>query len=201
MPKITLALRSAAIIGLALTSACGQFQLPALPFGVSSPTQLTLLEGTVTVTGPNDYCVDQKSSRPTLGFAAIAPCVTLSNAAARPAILSFITLQVGAEGTGFGADLPELAQIIETSGAIQDAEELDARYSNSQNAVLAIYRSSKPSANVQARAFFDINGRSAAATVREIEGAPLSFDAATDLLMTTLARLRSANATLDTSSS
>lgn len=201
MPKPTLAVRGAAIIVLGVLSGCGQIELPSFPFGGSSnPSQLALYGGSIIAAGPDAYCVDTQSSRPESGFAAIAPCATINDNSEPPTRLAFITLQVGGDASAFGAEISQLSELLSAPDALGDVTDLETEFSEAEQAVITLYRGPSPDTTVKARALFDMGNRSATITVSEITGAALSFDAAEELLVETLGKLRSANATIVASS-
>jgi hypothetical protein len=193
-----LALRSFAVLAILALAAC---DLP------TAPRQLAMLDGSVTVRGPQGYCVDQAASRPASGFAVLGACGLFSGTIAMPATDGFITVQIGAPESaaveGSEVALSDIlrsrqgATLLSSNGRPQtifvDQMERSA-------GLVAVHFSDSAEPMVEGleqqewRAFLDISGRLTTVGVRGYLRAPMTSGQGLALLYETVAALRGANA-------
>ncbi len=167
---------------------------------------LSVLEGAVSVRGPEGYCVDLQSSRASSGFAVLAGCALVSDAALMPAIEGLITVQIGAAGSASvaGAE-PELAALLRTA---QGAQLLSAagnpasvqvdRVDRAEGVVVVRFSDAAPARTaglepLEWRAFLDIRGRLTTISLRGFERAPVLAEQGLRLLSQAIGALRAAN--------
>ena len=186
--------RWVSISSLAITAACDDFALSGLSLGGGAQS-LALVGGDVVAVGPSGYCVDSRASNPAQGFAAIVACASLSSSEEIPQRLAFLTLQVGEDGSAFAVNESTLRSLMRTAQTFDGIRSPDFSIDEETDAALVVYRTSERSNPIQGRAIFDVGQRAAILTLNEIAGAPLSFSAAKRLMIETLRRLRSSNAT------
>lgn len=196
MRMSSVAARLAAISSLSFIAACDGLDLSGFSFGGGAQF-LSLAGGDVLAIGPEGFCIDTVASDVQSGFAAIAACASLDGSEDLPQNLAFLTLQVGEAGSAFGATPETLSSVMKSSTAFDNTGSPSFSVDDDTQAALVVYRTSDPSTPLQARAIFDVGQRAAVLTLNEISGAPLSFQAARQLLVETLKRLRSANATIE----
>ena len=168
---------------------------------------LSVLEGAVSVRGPQGYCVDQQSSRPSSGFAVLAGCAVVSDAALMPATEGLITVQIGAANSASvtGAE-PELADLLRTangarllSGVGDPATVQVARVDRAEGVVVVRFSDAAPAPTAglepqEWRAFLDIKGRLVTISLRGFDRAPIPAELGLRLLSQAIGALRSANA-------
>lgn len=147
---------------------------------------LSLLDGAITASTPDGYCIDQQTSRPATGFAVIAPCATLGGNGPAPAAIGVATLQIGPDGSGAVAgaeralrDLLETeagARLLSTGGQAETITILNSQAFRNRVTVHFTDTGQPPFARLQGeewRAFTDIDGRLVTVAVRGLATAPL----------------------------
>ncbi len=169
---------------------------------------IALLGGAVQAAGPDNFCVDRRSSRARDGFALLAPCRLLTGEGEGVPGLALITVQAGASGTAsvagsepvFEAFLKsaEGAALLSASG---DASAITLRRTRANGGIVTAFfddTNPPPIAGTQPtewRGFVDINGRLVTVSLRGLADAPLSVSVGDALLRQALAALQAANAT------
>lgn len=168
---------------------------------------LSVLDGAVSIRGPDGYCVDQQSSRASSGFAVLAGCAVVSDAAIMPALEGLITVQIGAANsasvTGAEAAMAELlrttqgAQLLSAAG---DAASVQvARVDRADGVVVVRFSDATPAPTPglepsEWRAFLDIRGRLTTISLRGFDRAPIPAEQGLRLLSQAIGALRTANA-------
>lgn len=195
--------------GLTLLAGCGELQNPLSFFGSPPETSISVLDGAVTVVGPEGFCIDGRTSAAKTGFAVIAPCPVLQGVPAERHAVG--TVQVGdAETASVNVDVSAMASFLQSDdgrgllSANGDVDDL--RVTATDSMVVATFEdTSAPSleglSNQEARAFFDINGRLVTVAYRGIRAQPLALDTVSQLVEVTVEAMRSANATAPESNS
>ena len=167
---------------------------------------LSMLEGAVSVRGPEGYCVDQQSSRPSSGFAVLAGCALVSDAAMMPTLEGLITVQIGSANSASvsGAEA-ELAGLLRTaqgaqllSAAGNPASVQVVRVDRADGVVVVRFSDAAPAPlpglePSEWRAFLDIRGRLTTISLRGFDRAPIPSDQGLRLLSQAIGALRSAN--------
>lgn len=167
---------------------------------------LSVLDGAVSVRGPEGFCVDQQSSRAASGFAVLAGCAVVSDAAMMPALEALITMQIGAASsatvTGAEADLAALlrtAQGAELLSAASDPASVQVvRVDRADGVVVVRFSDAAPAPiaglePLEWRAFLDIKGRLTTISLRGFARAPIPADQGLRLLSQAIGALRAAN--------
>jgi hypothetical protein len=168
---------------------------------------LSVLDGAVSVRGPDGYCVDQQSSRAGSGFAVLAGCAVVSDATMMPTLEGLITVQIGAAGSASvtGAE-PEMAALLRTSLGAQllsatsnPASVQVARVDRADGVVVVRFSDATPAATPglepsEWRAFLDIRGRLTTISLRGFVRAPIPSEQGLRLLSQAIGALRAANA-------
>lgn len=179
----------------------------ALPGGVTpAATSLALYGGDVVGVGPQGYCVDPDSSRPSKGFAILAPCATLGVEGAPAVIRGITTIQAGPEGSasvsadadGFAAYLkgPDATLMLSRSGEAATVTVTEVRKFAGH---VAVYLRDAAPAHIDGaqesewRAFVDIAGRLLTISVRGLDAAPLNAAEGSSLLDQAVAAMFAAN--------
>jgi hypothetical protein len=168
---------------------------------------LAVLDGAVSVRGPEGFCVDQQSSRARSGFAVLAGCAVLSDATSMPTHEALITVQIGATDSaavsGAEADLAALLRTIQgatlLSASSDPATVQVARVDRADGVVVVRFSDAAPAAiqglePLEWRAFLDIRGRLTTISLRGFDRAPLPADQGLRLLSQAIGALRAANA-------
>lgn len=168
---------------------------------------LSVLDGAVSVRGPEGFCVDQQSSRAGSGFAVLAGCAVVSDAAMMPALEGLITVQIGEAGsavvTGTEAELAALlrtsqgAQLLSAAG--DPASVQVARVDRAEGVVVVRFSDAAPAPTPglepqEWRAFLDIRGRLTTISLRGFDRAPIPAEQGLRLLSQAVGALRAANA-------
>lgn len=168
---------------------------------------LSVLDGAVSVRGPEGYCVDQQSSRAGSGFAVLAGCAVVSDATMMPTVEGLITVQIGAASSASvtGAE-PEMAALLRTtlgaqllSAASNPASVQVARVDRADGVVVVRFSDATPAATPglepsEWRAFLDIRGRLTTISLRGFVRAPIPSEQGLRLLSQAIGALRAANA-------
>ena len=168
---------------------------------------LSVLDGAVSVRGPEGYCVDQQSSRAGSGFAVLAGCAVVSDATMMPTVEGLITVQIGAASSASvtGAE-PEMAALLRTtlgaqllSAASNPASVQVARVDRADGVVVVRFSDATPAATPglepsEWRAFLDIKGRLTTISLRGFVRAPIPSEQGLRLLSQAIGALRAANA-------
>ena len=168
---------------------------------------MALLDSTVSVRGPEGFCVDQQASRPVTGFAVLAGCAVISDAPLMPAQEGLLTVQFGAPGsaTVSGAEA-ELARLLRASqgaallSATGDPATISvARVDRAEGVVVVRFSDTAPAPTpglepLEWRAFLDIRGRLTTISLRGFDRAPLPLEQGLRLLAQAVGALRAANA-------
>jgi hypothetical protein len=168
---------------------------------------LSVLDGAVSVRGPEGFCVDQQSSRAGSGFAVLAGCAVLSDATVMPTHEALITVQIGATDSaavsGAEADLAALLRTVQgatlLSASSDPATVQVARIDRADGVVVVRFSDAAPTAiqglePLEWRAFLDIRGRLTTISLRGFDRAPLPADQGLRLLSQAIGALRAANA-------
>lgn len=184
---------------LALLGACA-----VMPGG--GVERLVILQGAVTVEGPEGYCVDTGLSRPGRGFAALANCAIISDIALAPGIDGFITVQVGEAGTAgvTGAETTLAALLQSPDGAALLAGDndpativMDTVESSAGLVIVHFTDTGAPLSpgleQLEWRAFLDLGDRLTTIGVRGFARDPLSRADGLRLLNRAVFSLRAAN--------
>lgn len=164
---------------------------------------LSVMGGTQKVRGPDGYCVDRRTSRPTSGFAVLAGCALVSDAAVMPSVSGIITVQFGRSGTAIVGEDPEaLAALMRTdrgrallsqTGDPATVTVRDVRASADR--VTEVYFTDTAPGEIggvqadQWRAFFDLDDRLVTLGVRGTDHDPLSQSEGTALLRAAVAEI------------
>lgn len=193
--------RAASLAAFSVVAACSGFGL-----GGTAVPSLALLGGDLTALGPDNYCVDAQSSRPSAGFAILAPCRTISGSGPSVLVPAVIVVQADAAGSAsVGGSEPAFAAFLESDAgaallsASGNPEDIGPRRTRvSDGAVQAYFedRGAAPVPGTQSaewRAFIDLNGHLVTVGLRGLETNPLSRDAGTALLGEAIEALVSAN--------
>lgn len=168
---------------------------------------MSLLDDTVSVRGPEGFCVDQQSSRPATGFAALTGCAVISDAAVMPAQEGLITVQFGAPGsatvTGSEAELAGLLDTARGAALLSAAGDPGsiriARVDRAAGVVVVRFSDAAPAPTpglepTEWRAFLDIGGRLTTISLRGFDRAPIPAAQGLRLLSQAIGALRAANA-------
>ena len=168
---------------------------------------LAVLDGAVSVRGPDGYCVDQQSSRAGSGFAVLAGCALVSDATVMPAHEALITVQIGSAGsatvTGAEAELAALLRTAQGAALLSDSSDagsVQVDRVDRADGVVVVRLSDAAPAQVQGlerrewRAFLDIRGRLTTISLRGFDRAPLPAEQGLRLLSQAIGALRAANA-------
>lgn len=168
---------------------------------------MALLDGTVSVRGPEGFCVDQQASRPVTGFAALAGCAVISDAVLMPALEGLITVQFGASGsatvTGAEAELAGLLRSAQGAALLSSTGDSGtihiARVDRADGVVVVRFSDAAPAPTpgfepLEWRAFLDIRGRLTTISLRGFDRAPIPADQGLRLLSQAIGALRAANA-------
>ncbi|WP_143535550.1 hypothetical protein [Roseisalinus antarcticus] len=163
---------------------------------------ISVYGGSVTVRGPNGYCVDPAASRATSGFAVMASCARTANADRQPRLDALITAQVGRAGSAMvtgsepalsallagptGRDMLSDGQPVAVSGVDQTPGVVFVNFTETE--------STAPVAPPLMRAFFDIGDRLVTVSIRPVEGSDLDVTSERLLIAETIAAFRSVNA-------
>ena len=198
--------RAAICVGLGFLGACAD--ITGTDEGLTATT-LSLLGGEAVARSPRDYCISPSASRPAAGFAIMGRCATASPNSND----GFITLQIGAAGSGFAPSEAEaLRQLLQSDAGrgllSQDGNGAAVRVNATDVAgdtVIVRFqdRGATPVPGLQTtewRGFFDVNGRLATVSVRGLAAAPLGTDDGEVLLARTIAEVRQANGVASDSS-
>ena len=168
-----------------VTAAAGLWTLAACT--PAEPVRsLALLDGEITATTPDGYCVDQRASKPGDGFVVMAPCATLGAGDPAPGAIGVATVQVGPPDSGAVAgsetalrDLLESeagAVLLSTNGEAEAITILNSQALDNAVTVHFTDTGNAPMAGLQGeewRAFTDIDGRLVTVAVRGLATAPL----------------------------
>jgi hypothetical protein len=167
---------------------------------------LAVLNGAVSVRGPEGYCVDQQSSRAGSGFAVLAGCAVVSDAVMMPALEGLITVQIGAAGSagvlGAEADLVALlrtSQGAQLLSAVGDPASVHiVRVDRADGVVVVRFSDAAPAPTpglepLEWRAFLDIKGRLTTISLRGFDRAPIPAEQGLRLLSQAIGALRAAN--------
>lgn len=168
-----------------VTAAAGLWALSAC-MPVEPVQRIALADGAVTATAPAGYCVDTRASRPSDGFAVMAPCATLDANMAAPQMIGLATVQVGPAGSNAVAgNETTLRDLLETDeGALllsSLGQAASVTIHNSQalrNRVTVHFSDTGPAPlpglqNEEWRSFTDISGHLVTIAVRGLVTAPL----------------------------
>ncbi len=175
--------------------------------GSGNTTSIALQGGAVQATGPDNFCVDRRASRPRDGFALIAPCLMLSGEGEGVPGLALITVQVGDAGTASVAGSePLFVAFLKTDAgatllsATGDADAITLRGTRgSGGTVTAFFDDTNPppiagTQPTEWRGFLDLSGRLVTVSLRGLADAPLSVSVGDALLRQTLVAMQQANA-------
>ena len=168
---------------------------------------LAVLDGAVSVRGPDGSCVDQQSSRAGSGFAVLAGCALVSDATVMPVHEALITVQIGSQGsaavTGAEAELAALLRTAQGAALLSDSSDagsVQVDRVDRADGVVVVRLSDAAPAQVQGlerrewRAFLDIRGRLTTISLRGFDRAPLPAEQGLRLLSQAIGALRAANA-------
>lgn len=168
---------------------------------------MALLDGTVSVRGPEGFCVDQQASRPVTGFAALAGCAVISDAVMMPALEGLITVQFGAPGSatvsGAEAELAGLLRSAQGAALLSSTGDSGtihiARVDRADGVVVVRFSDAAPAPTpglepLEWRAFLDVRGRLTTISLRGFDRAPIPADQGLRLLSQAIGALRAANA-------
>lgn len=167
---------------------------------------LAVLDGAVSVRGPDGFCVDQQSSRADTGFAVLAGCAIISDATLMPAQEGLITVQIGEAGSaGVAGAEADLVRLLETA---QGATLLSAtgdpatvkieRVDRADGVVVVRFSDTAPAAiaglePLEWRAFLDIKGRLTTISLRGFDRARIATAPGLRLLSQAIGAIRAAN--------
>lgn len=189
--------------GLIMLAGCSEFQNPLSFFGSPPETSISVIDGAITVVGPEGFCIDSRSSAPTTGFAVMAPCSVLQGIPSERHAVG--TVQVGdAETASINTDPSALASFLlsdDGRGLLSATGDVDdLRVTAADNMVVATFEDSGTPpldglTTQEARAFLDVNGRLVTIAFRSIRAQPLALDTISQLVEVTAEAMRSANAT------
>lgn len=192
--------RAPVLLALVALAACDA------PLPGQGTRSLALYDGTVTVRGPEGYCVDPLSSRPDSGFAVLGACGLLVAAGIMPQTDGFITVQVGAADTatvaGNEEDLAVLLRLPQGAALLTETGNPGSvtlgQIDRGDGLVSVRFADSGPPPvdglmQEEWRAFLDLGDRLVTIGVRGYARAPLTAGQAQGLLYGTVAALRSAN--------
>jgi hypothetical protein len=188
------------LLSLAALAACDT------PLPGQGTRSLALYDGSVTVRGPEGYCVDPPSSRPDSGFAVLGACGLLVAAGIMPQTDGFITVQVGEPGTATVAGneddlatllrLPQGAALLTESG---NARSVTLGQIDRGDGLVSVRFADSGPPPVEGlmqeewRAFLDLGDRLVTIGVRGYARAPLTAGQAQGLLYGTIAALNAVN--------
>jgi hypothetical protein len=191
--------------GLGLLALCG-CDVPLPGQGVRS---FAVLDGAVTVRGPDGYCVDPAASRSDTGFAVLGECGLIAATGIIPTADGFITVQVGPSDSaivdGSEAELAALLRSERGAALLSDAGQpgnIRVDQLDRGEGIIAVHfidRGPPPVDGLVSdewRAFLDVRGRLTTVSVRGYERSPLTSAQAQALLYGTVSGLQSANRTI-----
>jgi len=182
--------------------------LPGFGAGISGQgvKSLAILDRSVSVRGPEGYCVDRRASRARDGFVILAGCALISSAEIMPALDGLILVQVGdiasASVTGSEAEMVALLesasgrQILSDRG---DGSTVEIDHVEHRQGVVSVIFADSAAAEFDGvepqvwRAFLDIRGRLTTVSVRSFSRAPLTGNQGRALLNRAVAALILAN--------
>ena len=171
---------------------------------VSGATEIDVMDGAVTVAGPDGYCVDRRASRPgaIAPFVLLAPCADTANTDQVPAVLTAtVTKGRGPTAAGYERFFSEAEglQALSSSGN-GDAVTVEQMGASADGSFrLRVSERPGPSrATAQEqlswRAFFSVGDHLVAVSLRSTPQAFLSTDQANALLGDMVAVIQSASA-------
>lgn len=195
-------IHAGAVLTPLLLAGCASFPtLPTLPsfLGGGASNELALFGGAITAVGPEGYCPARGVSKPTEGFAVLAPCNFVARGGATPDIVGLITIQAGPAGSASvaGAEEALSALLQDPQGATLLAGEVGTVEAG-ENIVQVRFTDSAASAvpGTQRdgwRGFFDLEDRLVTCTVRGTSAAPISAAEGKALLAQALLALQGEN--------
>lgn len=163
--------------------------------GGEAVRSLSLFDGDVVIQTPDGYCIDQATSRPGDGFAAMAGCALVSSEAVMPAQDAFITVQTGASGTAAVTGNEEtLRDLLATASGVAllsargEPTDIIVQSLDYRDALVIVRFSDRAAApfpglaDEEWRAFLDVGNRMVTVTVRGFLRAPLGDDEGLRLL-------------------
>lgn len=188
--------------GLAMVALSG-CDVPLPGQGVRS---FAVLDGAVTVRGPDGYCVDPSASRSDTGFAVLGECGLIAATGIVPTADGFITVQVGPPDSaivdGSEAELSALLRSERGAALLSDAGQpgnIRVDQLDRGDGLIAVHftdRGRPPVVGLVSdewRAFLDIRGRLTTISVRGYERSPLTSAQAQALLYGTVSGMQGAN--------
>lgn len=198
--------RVVAALGLALMAAgCADLGLELRMPGPAIRA-MAMYDGSVVARTPDGYCIDERTSRPEAGFAAMGGCAILSALPIMPRTEALITVQFGAPDSatvaGAERDLVTLLRSAQGAALLSSSGQPDAilveGIETGPGVVLVRFLDTAPPLaegleQVEWRAFFDIAGRLTTLTVRGFARAPLDRERGLQLMSDAVASIRAAN--------
>lgn len=195
--------RLTAVLGAVALAAC-------VPQG-SAPGAVSVAGGTVTIAGPEGFCVDRGATRSTAdtGFVLLGSCAALSGSLAQPQppVPAVLTASViGDAPQDFASNLPQMASFFRSSAGAKAlsrtgrAETVALGQVTSKGDALYIRASDSARANGLAvepeywRAIFAQNGRIITLSVMGLADRPVRAEDKRRLLDRFVQRVRAANA-------
>ncbi len=186
-------------VGLALT-AC---DMPASGAGVR---QASFMDGSLSMRGPDGYCIDDRVSRGDTGFAVLETCALLADQAVATTTDGFITVQFGpADSAAVNGAEAELAALLRTSqGAVLLSEagrgsDINVVQMDRGPGFVSVFFTDRAEPLIDGlerqewRVFLDIGTHLTTVSVRGYTRSPLTSGQAQTLLYATVAALRSVN--------
>lgn len=168
---------------------------------------LALYGGEVIAAVPEGYCIETKASNARTGFAVMVACEVIAGETDRPRLNGFVTVQVGAAGSGIVASDPDGFASFLSSTAGESLLSVNGsagtvtvgRVTQTQGGVTVRFtdQSAPPVAGLgttEWRAFVDIKGRLTTIAVRGLAGDPLSASEGQSLLESVLRSMLANNA-------
>lgn len=168
---------------------------------------LSVLGGDVRVRGPEGYCIDQRASNARRGFAVMAGCALMADAAVMPSLDGLITVQFGDSDTASVSGNEEAFAAFLKSEAGQSVLSRDGDAGSitgltviaDRAGVLARFEDTSETAldgtsGAQWRGFLDIEGRLTTISVLSFDRNTLSRSEGQRLLVVAMAQLSEVNA-------
>ncbi|KPP86191.1 MAG: hypothetical protein HLUCCA08_16750 [Rhodobacteraceae bacterium HLUCCA08] len=163
---------------------------------------LRVLDGSVSVRAPDGYCIDMEASRARRGFAVMAGCALISDAARlMPSLDGLITVQVGAPGSAVvNGDPARLAAFLDSAAGaalLGDAVRVQDVALGAASVAVRFDPDGPPRLDGTDgpvwRGFLDLDDRAVTVTVRGFARAPLSPDEGGRLLDIAMTEIAVAN--------
>ena len=192
------------IAGLALLGLTG-CDMPVQGAGAGI-RQAAFMDGSLSVRGPDDYCIDDRVSRGDTGFAVLETCALLADPAAVTETDGFITVQFGAADSaavnGAEAELSGLLRTSQGAALLSEAgrgSDISVVQMERGAGFVSVFFTDRADPLIDGlerqewRVFLDIGSHLTTVSVRGYVRSPLTSGQAQALLYATVAALRRVN--------